>query len=153
MIWHFPKNSQRMKEKHSTSKSLTTNYSLIINEKQKQNLIFKIFLYFFFYRIASRLGLKSRSHNTTDGSRYIVIFKKLELADLANEILNNGLRSKCYELIAPTEPLPEKSKPERKVLPPHLQQRKANKIGFNYAQQNRNQHPAPKQNNKRKKFF
>ncbi|XP_031633357.1 uncharacterized protein LOC116347080 isoform X2 [Contarinia nasturtii] len=103
------------------------------------------------HEIASRLGLKSRSHNTADGSRYIIIFKKLELIDLANEIFNNGLRSKCYELIAPTEPEPQKA--TRKILPPHLQQRKANKIGFNYTQQSRNQHHAPKQNNKRKKFF
>lgn len=86
-------------------------------------------------RIANRLSLKSRSHNTPDGSRYIVIFKRLELTDLANEILNNGLRSKCYELIVPTDPLPEKPRTFKKTLPAHLtHQRKTNKIAFNYKQ-------------------
>lgn len=116
--------------------------------------------YIFFFlnnRIASRLSLKSRSHNTADGSRYIVIFKKLELVDLANEILNGGLRSKCYELIAPTEPRPEQQIKSQKKLPPHLEQRKANKIGFNYAQknqQNRNQNSNRGQKQqRRRKFF
>lgn len=114
-----------------------------------------MYLFIYVYRIANRLALKSRSHNTADGSRYIVIFKKLELVDLANEILNGGLRSKCYELIAPTEPKPEKQKQAQKTLPPHLQQRKANKIGFNYTQQNQkgNQKKNWNQNQKRKKFF
>lgn len=100
---------------------------------------------FYFHRIANRLALKSRSHNTPDGSRYIIIYKKLQLMDLANEILNGGLRSKCFELIAPTEPLPEISRMPKKTLPPHLQQRKSNKIGFNYTR--------PNAKPKRRKFF
>lgn len=104
-------------------------------------------------RIASRLGLKSRSHNTADGSRYIIIFKKLELIDLANEIINNGLRAKCYELIAPTEPLPEQLNPVQRILPPHLEQRKANKIGLNYRQPNMRPNMHQNMPYKRKNFF
>lgn len=67
--------------------------------------------------------------------------------DLANEILNNGLRSKCYELIEPTDPLPVKPRTFKKTLPAQLTQpqRKTNKIAFNYKHQNFKQ--------KRKKFF
>lgn len=95
------------------------------------------------------MALKSRSHNTPDGSRYIVIYKKMELMDLANEILNEGLRSKCYELIAPTAPLPVKKKSFKKTLPPHFEQRRANKIGFNYMRPNSRPNFKPK----RKQFF
>lgn len=99
------------------------------------------------------MALKSRSHNTADGSRYIVIFKRLELIDLANEILNDGLRAKCYELIQPTEPLPEKSRPIQKKPAPYIEQRNANRIGFNYKQRNMNYNTKPnKLQNKRKKF-
>lgn len=102
------------------------------------------------------MALSSRSHNTADGSRYIVIFKKLELIDLANEILNNGLRAKCYELIPPTDPLPAKLKPVQKKPPPQNNQYNANRMNFNYKQKNikrnNNMHPNMPQN-KRKKFF
>lgn len=116
------------------------------------------FIYFYskkiIYRIANRLSLKSRSHNTPDGSRYIVIFKRLELTDLANEILNNGLRSKCYELVAPTNPLPEQPRTFKKSAPAHLAQRKTNKIGFNYTHQHQHQQKfKQKPGQKRKKFF
>lgn len=115
------------------------------------NLTITTFIYdiFSLCRIANRLALKSRSHNTADGSRYIVIFKKLELIDLAFEILNGGLRSKYFELIEPTEPLTMQPKPTQKHLQPHLEQRKANKIGFKYQQQNNR----PFLQQKRKKFF
>lgn len=117
----------------------------------------------FAFRIANRLQLRSRSHNAPDGTRHLVIAKTLELTDLANDILNDGLRSKSYELIAPTHPLPELPQMIKKSLSPHLAQRKANKIGFNYKQQNSkpnlksksnsNQNPHGRFKPKQRKFF
>lgn len=152
--WHFQKISQKTNERFCTSKTIN-NFK---NEYFDIYLTNKILRYCF-YRIANRLQLRSRSHNAPDGTRYIVIAKKLELTDLANEILNEGLRSKCYELISPTHPLPEKTEIFKKSLPPHLAQRKANKIGFNYKQQNSklhsnsNQNPNGRFKPKQRKFF
>lgn len=69
------------------------------------------------------MGLKSKSHNTPDGSRYLVVFKKLPLIVLANEILNDGIRAQYYELIPPTEPLSQNLTQSTQSLPPnHTQQ-------------------------------
>lgn len=90
-------------------------------------------------RIASRLSLKSRSHNGDDGARYLIIYKKLVLEILANEILNGGPRSSYFELIPPTAPIKQQTAPNTKNiknLMPKLRQQtnqmSSNAMGFNY---------------------
>lgn len=88
------------------------------------------------------MALKSRSRNGKDGSRYLIIHKKLILEFLANEILNDGFRAKYYELISPTEPIPYQvpnnvNKPKKlKPQPSYTQQQTksfpSNAVGFNY---------------------
>lgn len=117
MIWYFPKILAKRNENHFMS-----NSSLLYNFHKKQ---LKSGNLFFTFRISSRLSLKSRSHNAPDGSRILVIYKKLDLTLLANEILNDGLRAQYYELIAPTDPSPivEKKKiPDRGPIKKHFKQ-------------------------------
>lgn len=93
-----------------------------------------------FIRIASRLSLKSRSRNGEDGARYLIIYKKLVLESLANEILNGGPRSRYFELIPPTEPIKRptrmnntnKMKNPMPKLPQQRNQMSSNAMGFNY---------------------
>lgn len=94
---------------------------------------------FLFIRIASRLSLKSRSRNGEDGVRYLIIYKKLILEFLANEILNGGPRSSYFELIPPTEPIKQqtvhstkKVKDLLRKLPQQRSQMSSNATGFNY---------------------
>lgn len=105
MTWYSPKNSTKRNESHFTSKFFQISFTCNDNDAGvyvKQN--------FTHYRIANRLGLKSRSRNDTDG-RYLVISKKITLQHLANDIYNGGLYSEVYDLILPTDPLPVKQKP------------------------------------------
>lgn len=49
------------------------------------------------------MRLKSGSRNTPEGDRYLTISKKLPPAVMAEDILNGGIYSQQFELIAPTK--------------------------------------------------
>lgn len=86
---------------------------------------------YFFKRIANRLGLRSRSRNDPCGARFLVIHKKVNLLSLANDILNNGLQAKYYELIPPKNSLlPQKTLSQEQQLP--QPKPTTNAFGFNY---------------------
>lgn len=69
-------------------KQFTTN----VIYKKKSILIF---------RIAARVGLKSRSKNTEDGDRYLIVSKKIPMIVMANNVYHRGIYASLYELVPP----------------------------------------------------
>lgn len=96
MNWYFQKISIKKKGQCFIRK-------LIIKINEMNGFSFSSFHFFFFYRISRQFNLKSKSKNTPDGERYLIVSKKISFIDLANNLLNNGIYSDLYDLIYPSD--------------------------------------------------